>query len=184
MLFRSRGNFSQAGKNSPYRDRSPEENLALFREMRDGKFKDGEHVLRLKIDMAHPNIVMRDPVVYRIRHTDHHRTGSKWCIYPLYDFTHCISDALENVSHSICTLEFENNRPLYDWIVNSLKELGVFKDPVPHQYEFARLNLTYTITSKRKLLQLVEEKHVDGWDDPRMPTIVGIRRREIGRAHV
>ena len=111
----------------------------------------------LKIDMAHPNIVMRDPVVYRIRHTDHHRTGNKWCIYPLYDFTHCISDALENVSHSICTLEFENNRPLYDWIVNSLKELGVFKDPVPHQYEFARLNLTYTITSKRKLAQLVNE---------------------------
>ena len=176
-IHTNRGNFGQAGKNSPYRDRSPEENLALFREMRDGKFKDGEHVLRLKIDMAHPNIVMRDPVVYRIRHTDHHRTGSKWCIYPLYDFTHCISDALENVSHSICTLEFENNRPLYDWIVNSLKELGVFKDPVPHQYEFARLNLTYTITSKRKLLQLVEEKHVDGWDDPRMPTIVGIRRR-------
>ena len=176
-IHANRGNFGQAGKNSPYRERSPEENLALFREMRDGKFKDGEHVLRLKIDMAHPNIVMRDPVVYRIRHSDHHRTGSKWCIYPLYDFTHCISDALENVSHSICTLEFENNRPLYDWIVNALKELGVFKDPVPHQYEFARLNLTYTITSKRKLLQLVEEKQVDGWDDPRMPTIVGIRRR-------
>ena len=176
-IHSNRGNFGQAGKNSPYRERSPEENLALFREMRDGKFKDGEHVLRLKIDMAHPNIMMRDPVVYRIRHTDHHRTGSKWCIYPLYDFTHCISDAIENVSHSICTLEFENNRPLYDWIVNSLKELGVFKDPVPHQYEFARLNLTYTITSKRKLLQLVEEKQVDGWDDPRMPTIVGIRRR-------
>jgi glutaminyl-tRNA synthetase len=176
-IHTNRGNFGQAGKNSPYRDRSPAENLQLFRDMRDGKFKDGEHVLRLKIDMAHPNIVMRDPVVYRIRHTDHHRTGNKWCIYPLYDFTHCISDALENVSHSICTLEFENNRPLYDWIVNSLKELGVFKDPVPHQYEFARLNLTYTITSKRKLLQLVEEKHVEGWDDPRMPTIVGIRRR-------
>ena len=176
-IHTNRGNFGQAGKNSPYRERSPEENLSLFREMRDGKFKDGEHVLRLKIDMTHPNIVMRDPVVYRIRHTDHHRTGSKWCIYPLYDYTHCISDALENVSHSICTLEFENNRPLYDWIVNSLKELGVFKDPVPHQYEFARLNLTYTITSKRKLLQLVEEKQVDGWDDPRMPTIVGIRRR-------
>jgi glutaminyl-tRNA synthetase len=172
-----RGNFGQAGKNSPYRDRSSEENLQLFRDMRDGKFKDGEHVLRLKIDMSHPNIVMRDPVVYRIRHTDHHRTGSKWCIYPLYDYTHCISDALENVSHSICTLEFENNRPLYDWIVNALKEIGIFKDPVPHQYEFARLNLTYTITSKRKLLQLVEEKHVDGWDDPRMPTIVGIQRR-------
>jgi len=176
-IHTNRGNFGQAGKNSPYRERSPEENLALFSEMRDGKFKDGEHVLRLKIDMAHPNIVMRDPVVYRIRHTDHHRTGSKWCIYPLYDFTHCISDALENVSHSICTLEFENNRPLYDWIVNSLKDLGVLKDPVPHQHEFARLNLTYTITSKRKLLQLVEEKHVEGWDDPRMPTIVGIRRR-------
>jgi len=176
-IHSNRGNFSQAGKNSPYRERSPEENLSLFREMRDGKFKDGEHVLRLKIDMTQPNIVMRDPVVYRIRHTDHHRTGSKWCIYPLYDYTHCISDALENVSHSICTLEFENNRPLYDWIVNSLKELGVLKDPVPHQYEFARLNLTYTITSKRKLLQLVEEKQVDGWDDPRMPTIVGIRRR-------
>ena len=176
-IHTNRGNFGQAGKNSPYRDRSPAENLQLFRDMRDGKFKDGEHVLRLKIDMAHPNIVMRDPVVYRIRHTDHHRTGDKWCIYPLYDFTHCISDALENVSHSICTLEFENNRPLYDWIVNSLKELGVFKDPVPHQYEFARLNLTYTITSKRKLLQLVEENHVEGWDDPRMPTIVGIRRR-------
>lgn len=176
-IHTNRGNFSQAGKNSPYRDRSAEQNLQLFRNMRDGKFKDGEHVLRLKIDMAHPNIVMRDPVVYRIRHTDHHRTGSKWCIYPLYDFTHCISDALENVSHSICTLEFENNRPLYDWVLNSLKEAGVFKDPLPHQYEFARLNLTYTITSKRKLLQLVEEKHVDGWDDPRMPTIVGIRRR-------
>jgi len=176
-IHTNRGNFGQAGKNSPYRDRTPDESLALFREMRDSKYKDGEHVLRLKIDMAHPNIVMRDPVVYRIRHVDHHRTGSKWCIYPLYDFTHCISDALENVSHSICTLEFENNRPLYDWIVASLAELGIFKNPVPHQYEFARLNLTYTITSKRKLLQLVEEKHVDGWDDPRMPTIVGIRRR-------
>ena len=176
-IHTNRGNFGQVGKNSPYRDRSPEENLKLFREMRDGKFKDGEHVLRLKIDMAHPNIVMRDPVVYRIRHTDHHRTGNKWCIYPLYDFTHCISDALENITHSICTLEFENNRPLYDWVLEALKECGVFKDPLPKQYEFARLNLTYAITSKRKLLQLVEEKRVDGWDDPRMPTIVGIRRR-------
>ena len=176
-IHANRGNFSQPGKNSPYRDRSPEENLQLFRAMRDGKFQDGEHVLRLKIDMTHPNIVMRDPVVYRIRHTHHHRTGDKWCIYPLYDFTHCISDALENVSHSICTLEFENNRPLYDWVLNALKDAGVFKDPLPHQYEFARLNLTYTITSKRKLLQLVEEGYVDGWDDPRMPTIVGIRRR-------
>ena len=177
QIHGNRGNFTQPGSNSPFRNREPEENLKLFREMRAGKFKDGEHVLRLKIDMAHPNIVMRDPVIYRIRHVDHHRTGNKWCIYPLYDFTHCISDALENVSHSICTLEFENNRPLYDWVLNALKEAGVFKDPLPHQYEFARLNLTYTITSKRKLLQLVEEKHVDGWDDPRMPTIVGIRRR-------
>ncbi|CAM3787382.1 glutamine--tRNA ligase/YqeY domain fusion protein [Polynucleobacter antarcticus] len=176
-IHANRGNFGQAGKNSPNRDRTPAENLTLFREMRAGQYPDGKHVLRLKIDMAHPNMVMRDPVIYRIRHTDHHRTGSKWCIYPLYDFTHCISDALENVSHSICTLEFENNRPLYDWIVNALAELGVFKNPVPHQYEFARLNLTYTLTSKRKLLQLVEEKCVDGWDDPRMPTIVGIRRR-------
>jgi glutaminyl-tRNA synthetase len=172
-----RGNFGQAGQDSPFRNRSVEENLQLFRAMRDNQYQDGDHVLRLKIDMAHPNIVMRDPVIYRIRHIGHHRTGNKWCIYPLYDFTHCISDALENVSHSICTLEFENNRPLYDWIINALKEAGVFKDPVPHQYEFARLNLTHTITSKRKLLQLVEEKQVSGWDDPRMPTIVGIRRR-------
>ena len=176
-IHANRGNFNQAGKESPYRTRNPDENLALFRDMRAGKYQDGEQVLRLKIDMTHPNIVMRDPVIYRIRHTDHHRTGSKWCIYPLYDFTHCISDALENVSHSICTLEFENNRPLYDWVLNALKEAGVFKDPLPHQHEFARLNLSYTITSKRKLLQLVEEKRVDGWDDPRMPTIVGIRRR-------
>ena len=145
--------------------------------MRAGEFSDGQHVLRLKIEMQHPNIVMRDPVIYRIRHVHHHRTGDQWCIYPLYDFTHCISDALEFVSHSICTLEFENNRPLYDWILNALKEAGVFSEPLPHQHEFARLNLTYTLTSKRKLLQLVEEKCVDGWDDPRMPTIVGIRRR-------
>ncbi len=177
QIHENRGNFNHPGKNSLFRNREPEENLRLFREMRAGKFKDGEHVLRLKIDMEHPNIVMRDPVVYRIRHAEHHRTGNKWCIYPLYDFTHCISDALENISHSICTLEFENNRPLYDWVLNALKEAGVFKDPLPHQYEFARLNLTHTITSKRKLLQLVEENHVDGWDDPRMPTIVGIRRR-------
>lgn len=176
-IHANRGNFNQAGKESPFRNRSPAENLQLFRDMRAGQFADGSHVLRLKIDMAHPNIVMRDPVIYRIRHVDHHRTGNTWCIYPLYDFTHCISDAIENVSHSICTLEFENNRPLYDWILNSLKELGVFADPLPHQHEFARLNLTHTITSKRKLLQLVEEKRVDGWDDPRMPTIVGIRRR-------
>jgi glutaminyl-tRNA synthetase len=176
-IHANRGNFSTPGKNSPYRERSVSENLALFRAMRAGEFADGTHVLRLKIDMTHPNIVMRDPVIYRIRHAHHHRTGDQWCIYPLYDFTHCISDALENVSHSICTLEFENNRPLYDWILSALKEAGVFKGPLPHQYEFARLNLTHTITSKRKLLQLVEERRVDGWDDPRMPTIVGIRRR-------
>jgi glutaminyl-tRNA synthetase len=176
-IHANRGNFNQVGTASPFRERSPAENLQLFRDMRDGKFADGTHVLRLKIDMAHPNIVMRDPVIYRIRHVEHHRTGNTWCIYPLYDFTHCISDALENVSHSICTLEFENNRPLYDWILNALKELGVFTEPLPHQHEFARLNLTHTLTSKRKLLQLVEEKKVDGWDDPRMPTIVGIRRR-------
>ncbi|MFZ4055267.1 MAG: glutamine--tRNA ligase/YqeY domain fusion protein [Polynucleobacter sp.] len=176
-IHAKRGNFNRAGQNSPYRERSAEENLQLFRAMRAGEFSDGQHVLRLKIDMQHPNIVMRDPVIYRIRHAHHHRTGDQWCIYPLYDFTHCISDALEFVSHSICTLEFENNRPLYDWILNALKEAGVFSEPLPHQHEFARLNLTYTLTSKRKLLQLVEEKCVDGWDDPRMPTIVGIRRR-------
>ena len=176
-IHKNRCNFTQLGTNSPFRNRSAEENLALFREMKSGKYPDGAHVLRLKIDMSHPNIVLRDPVVYRIRHAHHHRTGDKWCIYPLYDFTHCISDALENITHSICTLEFENNRPLYDWVLEALKEVGVFKDPLPKQYEFARLNLTYAITSKRKLLQLVEEKRVDGWDDPRMPTLVGIRRR-------
>lgn len=176
-IHKNRGTFTQLGTNSPFRNRSPEENLALFREMKAGKYPDGAHVLRLKIDMAHPNIVMRDPVIYRIRHAHHHRTGDKWCIYPLYDFTHCISDALENITHSICTLEFENNRPLYDWVLEALKDVGVFNGPLPKQYEFARLNLTYAITSKRKLLQLVEEKRVDGWDDPRLPTIVGIRRR-------
>jgi glutaminyl-tRNA synthetase len=176
-IHKNRGNFGQLGINSPYRDRTSAENLELFRAMRAGKYADGAHVLRLKIDMAHPNIVMRDPVIYRIRHAHHHRTGDQWCIYPLYDFTHCISDAIENITHSICTLEFENNRPLYDWVLEALRDAGVFKDPLPKQYEFARLNLTYAITSKRKLLQLVEEKRVDGWDDPRMPTIVGIRRR-------
>ncbi|MBY4898213.1 glutamine--tRNA ligase/YqeY domain fusion protein [Cupriavidus sp. AU9028] len=177
QIAASRGNFSEPGTPSPYRDRSAEENLQLFRDMRDGKYADGQHVLRAKIDMAAPNIVMRDPVLYRIRHAHHHRTGDKWCIYPMYDFTHCISDALENISHSLCTLEFENNRPLYDWVLAQLRDSGVFTEPLPHQYEFARLNLTYAITSKRKLLQLVTEGRVDGWDDPRMPTIVGIRRR-------
>lgn len=177
QMAANRGNFSEPGKPSPFRDRSVEENLQLFRDMRDGKYKDGEHVLRAKIDMTAPNIVMRDPVLYRIRHAHHHRTGDKWCIYPMYDFTHCISDAIENISHSLCTLEFENNRPLYDWVLEHLRDCGVFRDPLPHQYEFARLNLTYAITSKRKLKQLVDEQRVDGWDDPRMPTIVGIRRR-------
>jgi len=176
-IHKSRGNFVELGINSLYRDRSIDENLALFRAMKDGKFQDGEHVLRLKIDMKHPNLVMRDPVIYRIRHAHHHRTGDKWCIYPLYDFTHCISDAIERISHSICTLEFENNRPLYDWILNTLCDAGVLPAPLPHQYEFARLNLTYAITSKRKLLQLVQDHHVEGWNDPRMPTLVGLRRR-------
>lgn len=173
----TRGTLIEPGKDSPFRHRSVAENLELFRAMRAGQYADGAHVLRAKIDMRAPNIVMRDPVLYRIRHTHHHRTGNKWCIYPMYDFTHCISDALEYVTHSLCTLEFENNRPLYDWILHQLRDAGALSSPLPKQYEFARLNLNYAITSKRKLLQLVEEKHVDGWDDPRMPTIAGIRRR-------
>ncbi|CAJ0794149.1 Glutamine--tRNA ligase [Ralstonia condita] len=177
QIAANRGDFTKPGTPSPFRDRSVEENLALFRDMRAGKYKDGELVLRAKIDMAAPNIVMRDPVLYRIRHAHHHRTGDAWCIYPMYDFTHCISDALENITHSLCTLEFENNRPLYDWVLDHLRDAGVLPAPLPHQYEFARLHLTYAITSKRKLLQLVTEKRVDGWDDPRMPTLVGIRRR-------
>ncbi len=177
QIAANRGDFTRPGTPSPFRDRSVEENLALFRDMRAGKYKDGELVLRAKIDMAAPNIVMRDPVLYRIRHAHHHRTGDAWCIYPMYDFTHCISDALENITHSLCTLEFENNRPLYDWVLDHLRDAGVLPAPLPHQYEFARLHLTYAITSKRKLLQLVTEKRVDGWDDPRMPTLVGIRRR-------
>ena len=167
-----RGTLTEAGKNSPYRDRSIEENLDFFRRMRSGEFADGVHVLRAKIDMASPNINLRDPVLWRIRHAHHHRTGDKWCIYPMYDFTHAISDALEHITHSICTLEFEDHRPLYDWSVENV--------PVPYrpyQYEFARLNLTYTVLSKRKLIDLVEGKFVDGWDDPRMPTLVGVRRR-------
>jgi len=173
----NRGSFSEPGKNSPFRDRPAEESLALFRGMKAGEYKDGEHIVRTKIDMASPNMNMRDPAIYRIRHAHHHRTGDKWCIYPMYDYTHPISDALENITHSFCTLEFQDHRPFYDWILERLTEGGFFKKPLPHQYEFARLNLTYAITSKRKLLQLVEENIVDGWDDPRMPTIVGIRRR-------
>ncbi|MFX1762503.1 glutamine--tRNA ligase/YqeY domain fusion protein [Paraburkholderia sp. A1RI-2L] len=173
----NRGSATEAGKNSPFRDRSVDENLDLFRRMKAGEFEEGAHVLRAKIDMASPNFNMRDPVIYRIRFAHHYRTGDKWCVYPMYDYTHCISDALENITHSLCTLEFEDHRPLYDWVLNELADAGVFTRPLPQQIEFSRLNLTYAITSKRKLLQLVNEGHVDGWDDPRMPTIVGVRRR-------
>ena len=172
-----RGQLHEAGQNSPYRDRPASESLDIFRRMRAGEFPEGAHVLRAKIDMAASFIVMRDPVIYRIRYAHHHRTGDTWCIYPMYDFTHCISDALENITHSLCTLEFENNRPLYNWVLERLVEVGVFEQPLPEQTEFARMNLTYAITSKRKLLQLVENHHVDGWDDPRMMTLVGVRRR-------
>ncbi len=168
----SRGTLTEPGKNSPYRDRSIEENLDLFRRMKAGEFPDGSRVLRAKIDMADPNIVMRDPTLYRIRHQSHPRTGDKWCIYPMYDFTHCLSDSIEGITHSLCTLEFENNRPLYDWV---LENVGV--ECRPQQIEFARLNLESVIVSKRKLLQLVKEHRVSGWDDPRMPTIAGMRRR-------
>ena len=176
-MRRLRGTLTESGTPSPYRDRSVEENLDLFRRMKEGEFPDGAHVLRLKIDLASPNINMRDPAIYRIRHTPHHRTGDKWCVYPLYDYTHCISDALERITHSICTLEFQDHRPLYDWIIEQLADGGLLQRPLPHQYEFARLNLTYTVMSKRKLIELVEAGHVEGWDDPRMPTIVGLRRR-------
>jgi glutaminyl-tRNA synthetase len=172
-----RGTLTEAGHNSPYRDRPPAENLRLLREMRAGKHADGEHVLRAKIDMASGNINLRDPAMYRIRHAAHHRTGEQWCIYPTYDWAHGVSDALENITHSICTLEFEDHRPLYDWFNARLAEAGLLQRPLPQQIEFARLNLTYVVLSKRKLVQLVEEKHVDGWDDPRMPTLVGARRR-------
>jgi glutaminyl-tRNA synthetase len=166
-----RGTLTEPGKNSPYRDRTVEENLELFERMRAGDFPDGSRVLRAKIDMASPNLNMRDPVMYRILHAEHHRTGNKWCIYPMYDYAHGESDSLEHVTHSMCTLEFEDHRPLYNWFI---QQLGIFPS---QQIEFDRLNLTYTLLSKRKLLQLVEEHHVTGWDDPRMPTLVGIRRR-------
>lgn len=169
-----RGTLTEAGKESPYRNRSVEENLALFEAMKQGEFADGEKVLRAKIDMACPNINMRDPVIYRIAHATHHRTGDAWCIYPMYDFAHPLSDAIEGITHSICTLEFEDHRPLYDWCLESL---GFDVNTRPRQIEFARLNLTNTVTSKRKLRQLVEEGYVAGWDDPRMPTISGLRRR-------
>ncbi len=173
----SRGTLTEPGRDSPYRSRTAEENLDLFRRMRAGEFADGSQVLRLRIDMASPNINLRDPAIYRIRRAHHHRTGDAWCIYPLYDYTHCISDALENITHSICTLEFEDHRPLYEWILERLVELGQLLRPLPRQIEFARLNLTYVVLSKRKLIQLVEERHVSGWDDPRMPTLAGARRR-------
>ncbi len=168
-----RGTLTEKGRNSPYRDRAPDENLALFERMRQGEFPDGAHVLRAKIDMASPNINMRDPTLYRIRHAHHHRTGDRWCIYPMYDFTHALSDAFEGITHSLCTLEFEDHRPLYNWCIAQFHDLP----GDPRQYEFARLNLTYTVMSKRKLLELVERGLVRGWDDPRMPTISGMRRR-------
>ncbi len=173
----SRGDFGKPGVDSRFRARTPAENLARFREMRDGLHEDGAMVLRAKIDMASPNINMRDPTIYRIRRATHHNTGDKWCIYPMYTYAHPIEDALEQITHSICTLEFEDQRPLYDWLLERLIEGGLLTSPPPHQYEFARLNLTYVITSKRKLAQLVYDHKVNGWDDPRMPTIVGLRRR-------
>jgi glutaminyl-tRNA synthetase len=173
----NRGDFSKPGVNSPFRARTPAENLARFREMRDGKLADGAAVLRAKIDMASPNINLRDPAIYRIRRATHHNTGDTWCIYPMYTFAHPIEDALEQITHSICTLEFEDQRPFYDWLMERLCECGLLAAPAPKQYEFSRLNLTYVITSKRKLAQLVNEGKVSGWDDPRMPTIVGLRRR-------
>ena len=168
-----RGTLTEPGKNSPYRDRTIEENLALFEKMKNGEFAEGKASLRAKIDMASPFMVMRDPVLYRIKFASHHQTGDKWCIYPMYDFTHCISDAIERITHSLCTLEFQDNRRLYDWVLENIS----IERPLPHQYEFSRLNLEGTLTSKRKLLKLVNEGIVDGWNDPRMPTISGLRRR-------
>ncbi|KKW68666.1 glutaminyl-tRNA synthetase [Lampropedia cohaerens] len=173
----NRGDFNTPGKDSPFRSRSPAENLARLREMRAGKLADGAAVVRARIDMASPNINMRDPAIYRIKHAAHHNTGDKWCIYPMYTFAHPIEDALEQITHSFCTLEFEDQRPFYDWLLQKLCEGGLLQAPPPRQYEFARLNVTHVITSKRRLRQLVEEGHVDGWDDPRMPTIAGLRRR-------
>ncbi len=173
----TRGTLTEAGIESPYRERSVDENLRLFAEMRDGKHADGAHVLRARIDMASPNINLRDPAIYRIRNAEHHRTGAKWHIYPMYTYAHPIEDALENITHSLCTLEFEDQRPFYDWLLDKLASLGCLQRPLPQQIEFSRLNLTYTVMSKRFLKQLVDDKHVAGWDDPRMPTLVGVRRR-------
>ncbi|QJR13805.1 glutamine--tRNA ligase/YqeY domain fusion protein [Usitatibacter palustris] len=176
-VVRNRGTFQEPGKNSPFRARSVDENLKLFDEMRGGKHGDGTHVLRAKIDMASPNINLRDPALYRIKNAEHHRTGDKWHIYPMYSYAHPIEDALENITHSLCTLEFEDQRPFYDWVLEKIASFGLLQRPLPQQIEFARLNLTYTVMSKRYLKQLVDEKHVDGWADPRMPTIVGMRKR-------
>ncbi|MFL6708297.1 MAG: glutamine--tRNA ligase, partial [Massilia sp.] len=179
-MAKNRGNFGTPGTNSPFRNRSPEESLQLFRDMKAGKYKDGEHILRVKMSedaMAAPNMNLRDPAIYRIRHAHHHRTGDAWCIYPMYDYTHPISDALENITQSLCTLEFQDHRPFYDWLLATLSAGGFFQQPVPRQYEFARLNLTYVVTSKRKLRQQVDQGIVSGWDDPRMPTLSGLRRR-------
>jgi glutaminyl-tRNA synthetase len=179
-MVQNRGDFGRPGTNSPFRNRPAEESLALFRDMKAGKYKDGEHIVRAKIyegAMASPNMNMRDPAIYRIRHAHHHRTGDAWCIYPMYDYTHPISDALEHITHSVCTLEFQDHRPFYDWLLATLVEGGFFAQPVPRQYEFSRLNLTYVVMSKRKLREMVESGIVSGWDDPRMPTLVGMRRR-------
>jgi len=181
QMREARGTLTEPGRDSPWRNRPADESLRLFEEMRDGKHADGSLILRAKIDMASPNMNLRDPAIYRIRHAIHHNTGDKWCVYPMYSYAHPIEDALENISHSICTLEFEDQRPFYDWVLEQLAGAGFFKKPLPHQYEFARLNLTYIITSKRKLKQLVDENIVSGWDDPRMPTIVGLRRRGYRR---
>ena len=173
----TRGTLTEHGTDSPYRHRSVSYNLSLLREMRDGKHPDGAHVLRAKIDMRSPNMNLRDPVLYRIKHAEHHRTGGKWCIYPMYTYAHPIEDAVERISHSLCTLEFEDQRPFYEWLLERLAEGKLLERPLPRQIEFARLNLTYVVLSKRKLIELVEGKHVDGWDDPRMPTLAGARRR-------
>ena len=173
----TRGTLTEAGQGSPWRNRPVDESLRLFREMRDGKHPDGAMVLRAKIDMASPNINLRDPAIYRIKRATHHNTGDKWCIYPMYTYAHPIEDALEQITHSICTLEFEDQRPFYDWLLERLAECGLLAHPLPKQYEFARLNLTYVVLSKRKLIELVDNKHVTGWDDPRLPTLVGARRR-------
>ena len=179
-MSKNRGNFGTPGTNSPFRNRPALESLQIFRDMKAGKYKDGEHILRARMSedaMASPIMTNRDPALYRIRHAHHHRTGDDWCIYPMYDYTHPISDALESITHSLCTLEFQDHRPFYDWLVETLAEGGFFPRPVPRQYEFSRLNLTYVVTSKRKLRALVDDGVVTGWDDPRMPTIVGLRRR-------